>query len=65
VIWNRSYLEMTAFITKFGLFEFLKVPFGISNPTATWVRLLDLAREGLRVSCVAAFADDGVNIWGY
>lgn len=57
---DESSIEKTAFLTKFGLFEFLKMPFGITNATASFQRLIDLVLGGLRFTCVAAFADDGI-----
>ena len=56
---DASSVEKTAFPTKFGLFEFLKMPFGTSNAAATFQRLVDLVLGGLRFSRVAAFADGG------
>lgn len=34
-------IEKTAFGSKFGTFEFLKMPFGLVNGPATFQRLMD------------------------
>ena len=48
----------TAFITPFGCFEFLRLPFGLSNSPATFVAALDIVLAGLQyVDCIA-YLDD-------
>ena len=52
---DRKY---TAVITQAGLFEFIRMPFGLSNAPATYQRMMDkILREGLRkFTCV--YLDD-------
>jgi len=48
----------TAFITPFGCYEFLRLPFGLSNSPATFVAALDIVLAGLQyVDCIA-YLDD-------
>ena len=50
--------EKTAFRTKYGLFEFNKLPFGLANSPATYSRALALVLHGLSWEAVLAFLDD-------
>ena len=50
--------KKTAFITKYGLYEFVKMPFGLSNSPATFMRAIHLVPRGLNWQTVLAFLDD-------
>ena len=55
--------ENTAFITKYGLFHFLRMPFGLSNALATFQRTMNLVLSGLIWVNVIVYLDD-VNVIG-
>jgi hypothetical protein len=42
-------IPKTAIITPFGWFEYLFMPFGLSNAMQTFQRMMDLATDGFRV----------------
>ena len=48
----------TAFTTKYGLFEFNRMPFGLCNAPATFSRVMNLVLRGLTWDIVLAFLDD-------
>lgn len=48
----------TAFTTPFGTFQFRRMPFGLKNAPATFQRLIDRMRSGLKDVCVLAYLDD-------
>jgi hypothetical protein len=49
-------IPKTAIITPFGLFEYLFTPFGLSNATQTFQRMMDRTTDGLEG--VFAYMDD-------
>jgi hypothetical protein len=49
-------IPKTAFITPFGLIEYLFTPFGLSNATQTFQRMMDRTTDGLEG--VFAYMDD-------
>ena len=49
-------VQKTAIITPFGLFEFLRMPFGLKNAAQAFQRLMDLVCAGL--DFVFAYLDD-------
>ena len=64
---NSAYWQMkikpedcskTAFITKYGLFEFARMAFGLCNSPATYARVINLVLRGLNWKVVLAFLDD-------
>ena len=50
--------KKTAFITKYGLFEHVRMGFGLCNGPATYSRVMNLILSGLLWSIVLAFLDD-------
>ena len=48
----------TAFTTRRGLFEFVRMPFGLCNAPATFSRVINLILSGLNWETVLAFLDD-------
>ena len=48
----------TAFKTRFGLYEFNVVPFGLANSPATFIRLMNRIFGDLYDRCVIAYVDD-------
>ena len=49
---------LTAFITKYGLFEYVRMPFGLSNGPATFQRVVHLVLAGLLWRKALAYLDD-------
>ena len=50
--------DKTAFVTKYGMFLFNRMPFGLCNAPATFSRALALVLRGLSWDCVVSFLDD-------
>ena len=50
--------KKTAFITKYGLFEHVRMGFGLCKGPATYSRVMNLILSGLLWSIVLAFLDD-------
>ena len=50
--------KKTAFITKYGLYEFVRMAFGLCNAPATFSRVMNLVLRGLTWDIVLAFLDD-------
>ena len=48
----------TAFITKYGLFEFVKMPFGLCNSSSTFQRIMERALKGLNWKTCLIYIDD-------
>ena len=58
VIIKEEDRSKTAFITKYGLFEHVKMAFGLCNSPATYARVMNLCLRGLCWKIVLAFLDD-------
>lgn len=50
--------EKTAFVTKYGLYQWKVMPFGLSTAPATFVKLIDLVLNELRYKSVIMYIDD-------
>ena len=50
----------TAFVTKYGLFEHVRMGFGLTNAPATFCRAMSLVLRGLTYNQVLAYLDDVV-----
>ena len=50
--------EKTAFVTKYGLYQFKRMPFGLCNAPATFSRAISLVLHGMSWTKVIAFFDD-------
>ena len=50
--------EKTAFVTKYGLYQFKRMPFGLCNAPATFSRAISLVLHGMSWTKVIAFLDD-------
>lgn len=55
--------EKTAFITKYGLFQFTRMSFGLYNALSTYTRVMNLVLRGLTWNIVLAFLD-GILVMG-
>ena len=55
---EESDIPKTAFATKYGLFEFTSMPFGLSNSPATFERLMELVLNGLQWQICLVYLDD-------
>ena len=51
-------IPKTAFVTKYGLYEFTKMPFGLSTAPQTYEHLMELTLSGLQWSLCLIYLDD-------
>ena len=58
---DKASKEKTAFITKYGTFEFEIMPFGLCNAPSTFQRLMDRVLDGILWNFVIVYVDD-INI---
>ena len=54
----------TAFITKYGLYQYKRMPFGLCNAPATFQRAMSLVLRGLNWEQVLAYLDDIILLGG-
>ena len=50
--------QKTAFITKYGLYEYTKMPFGLCNAGSTFQRCMELIFRGLQWKSLIIYIDD-------
>jgi len=55
---KEEHREKTAFITKFGTYEFKVMPFGLCNTPATFQRTMDKVLKGIKDLFVMVYLDD-------
>jgi hypothetical protein len=55
-------IHKTAFITKYGLFEYVRLPFGLCNSPATFSRIIQVVLQGLTFCECLAYLDDVIVI---
>lgn len=55
---DKDSIEKTAFVTPFGLYEFVVMPFGLTNAVATYQRLMNTVLRPLLGTVVFVYLDD-------
>jgi len=55
---KKEDIPKTAFITRHGLFEYVTMPFGLSNAAATFQRLMELVLRGMQWKLCLIYLDD-------
>ena len=55
---EESDIHKTAFITKYGLFECIKMPFGLCSAPSTFQRCMELVFRGLQWRTLLIYLDD-------
>lgn len=55
---KESDIPKTAMVTKYGLFEYLRLPFGVTNGPGTCQRLMELILQGLQWQICLIYLDD-------
>ena len=55
---NPADRQKTAFVTTFGMYEYVTMPFGLCNAPATFQRLMDVCLAGLKYNSCLVYIDD-------
>lgn len=55
---KKDGIPKTAFETKYGLYEFTRMPFGLFNSAATFKRVMEIALIGLQWLTGLIYIDD-------
>ena len=59
IVMDPDSIDKTAFVSKFGLFEYLRMPFGVKNGPAQFQRAMeDLFQEEIKDGIVLIYIDD-------
>ena len=53
-------IPKTAFVTRYGLYEFTTMPFGLTGASATFQRLMEIGLSGLQWSACLIYLDDAI-----
>ena len=60
---KESDIPKTAFITRYGHFEMVSMPMGLSNAPQAFTRLMELALAGLQWTTCVIYLDDVISFW--
>jgi hypothetical protein len=55
---RKTDIPKTAFATKFGLYEYITMPFGLCNASPTFQRVMEIALSGLQWTTCLIYQDD-------
>ena len=55
---KKSHVEKTAFVTKYGLYEWITMPFGLNSASQTFQRCMEIALSGLQWQTCLIYLDD-------